>query len=708
MQPRWLIAVVISALALWSGAALAEDAGGSDARAFAAAQQLLDAGDTTQAFEAFGQFLRDYPVSPLQAEARLRQAICAYHLGRWTTARELFQQLAARLTPSDPLAMREAVTFYLAEVDYREGRYPAAIAQYQAIIASARPSPYKEPAQLGLGWAYYQQGRCEESFAAFESLRRGGAGAAQLQGATLFALGDCARRLGRPEEAMAAFQQLVTRDPSSAWADEAALALSELLIARQREAAARTLCEEMLRTHAASPLAPGFHVHAGNIALKHGELEAARAHFQDVASHATTSPFFIAALVGLGDVAFEAGDFSEAARQYARVVLYAPHGPYAAYALFQQAQALFSADQWSRARHLYEQLIAAHPSSRFVEQAHLRLGDAWAVEGRAEEAISQYAQVLSRFPETPSAARAQLGWADVLARAGRWQEAERLYAELIQRTSDPEVTALAMIRQAQTLSARGEALQAEALILQALEHAPPPAARAEAHLTLARWAMERQEWPMAERALAEALAAGGGVDAEVRFWQGWVAFQRQDWLAAVASWETLATQHSHHARTVESRPWWLLATIHAHGVRSALATLESWLPHLQPGELAALGRQVAGGLRDEGLAEEAIEVYTFLMAHAPEASRPEWWFLAAEAYEEAHDRARAIAAYRRAAEAHPAQPWAARGALAAARLLEDDHQWSAAMQLYRQASAANSPEAVVARERLQQLEARQP
>ena len=78
------------------------------------------------------------------------------------------------------------------------------------------------------------------------------------------------------------------------------------------------LCEEMLRAYPASPGAPGWHVHAGHVALKGHELPAAREHFQAVVTRAAGSPYYMSALVGLGDVTFEAGDCAEAARHYAR------------------------------------------------------------------------------------------------------------------------------------------------------------------------------------------------------------------------------------------------------------------------------------------------------------------------------------------------------------------------------------------------------
>ena len=109
---RWLAGTLIVALTLWSGTSAAGDPAISPAQTFADAQHALEDGD-------------------------------------WSTARELFQQLDARLSAADPPALREGVAFYLAEIAYHDGRYPEAIARYQAVVAVARSSSYKMPAQLG-------------------------------------------------------------------------------------------------------------------------------------------------------------------------------------------------------------------------------------------------------------------------------------------------------------------------------------------------------------------------------------------------------------------------------------------------------------------------------------------------------------------------------------------------------------------------------
>ena len=675
----------------------------SDAEALAAVQRLMETGGYAQAYDAATQFLHDYPESALRLEAQFRQGLCVFQLGRWAAAKDVFQRLRMRRDISPPI--EEALPFYLAEIAYREGRYAEATSQYQAVIAAPRSSQYKPSAQVGLGWAYYQQGRCAESFAALDSLRKSGAGA--IAGSTLFALGDCAQRLGRLDDAMQALRQLLSQDPQNTWADDAALRLGELLVTQGRDAEARMLFDERLATHPAGVLTAAFHVQAGQLALKAGDANAAHAHFEYAATHAEQSPFFISALTGLGDVAFERATFDEAARHYARAVLASPHGPYAAYALFQQAQALLNAGSLAKARYLYQQLLETMPECRFIEEAMFRLGQAWDAEGRTTQAIEQYGRLLSRAPQSAWSQRAQLAWAGALSRTGHRDAAGAMLQQLIERVDLPEVRALATVQYAQALAGEGRPAEASTLLQELLRGSPPSSARAEAELALARWAIDARHWAEAGEHLVAAsrLPLARDTDAECLFLHGWVALQQHQLTEASDLWDSLIARHPQHARAGESRPWRLLAAVTSQGIVAALAVLDRWRSGLSADVWGQVGRECAERLREEGLADEAIRVLTYLLPQLPEPVRPQGWCLLGEIYEEEHRNALAVNAYQQAARSVP--PWSMRGALAAARLLEAGGAVRDAARLYRQVSAGSSPEAAVAAERLEQLNSHQ-
>ncbi|GEM_PF-6544529 len=666
------------------------------------AQQLLAHGQFDAALQAAEELLRAEPVGVQRLEMQLVRGAALVSLHRFAEAEEVLQPLAASAISA---TVREQAMYYFADNAYRQGDYAVAIARYQDIIAPHGTGRWQSLAQVGLGWAYYHQGQCQESFAAFEALRRSGPSGV-LRGAELYALGDCARRLTRPTDAIDALQQILS-DPLDPWNDEALLALTELFLTQRRFDEARATCAQGLRDFATSPLLPGFRLYAGQLALEAQDVVRAAEQFELVLTQHPESPHLVPALIGLGDVAFDTGRFDGAVTYYHRALLHAPQGPYAPYALCQQAHAVFNQGHWRTARLLYEQLLTQYPHTPWQAEARFRLGETWLADSNAAKAIEQFALIVQQAPQSPWAGQAQLAWADALFQAEQWEEAYRTYQLVVERyASQGELATKAAVRQALCLAARGNRDQARQELQALLTPTLPPAAATEVHLALVRFAIEEEDLATATQQLqaAEPLAHGSPLEADVLFWQGWLAFQQRQWEQALAAWERLQTQHPANPRVIESRSGWLLALLHVKGIEPALEALETLGQTRPREELLAVGRAVGTTLREEGLAQEAIQVYTFLTSRVPVAEQAEWLFLLGELHEELRRFEEAVTMYRRAMGQHPEEEIALRSAMAAARVLEHTERASEAIQLYRQVARSASRASLVALERLKELE----
>src|SRR6266850_1947215 len=117
------------------------------------------------------QVVRDFPKSPVAAEALSRLADVYYQNGKYAEAASTYERIA-RDYPSHPLA--ESAKLSLAEVLEAQGNLDGASAQYLQIVNSNPNSYVANAARMGLARCFVAQGRKKEARQIYEEMLAAG------------------------------------------------------------------------------------------------------------------------------------------------------------------------------------------------------------------------------------------------------------------------------------------------------------------------------------------------------------------------------------------------------------------------------------------------------------------------------------------------------------------------------------------------------
>ena len=260
-------------------------------------------------------------------DALLFEGLCHLQLKRYQEAGAIFESLVGRL----PDAGVPQAAFYWGESLSGLKRYDEAVKAYQRAIDSSTASQWSQPSQFGLGWAYYQLNRCEDSVKAFDRYL---AQASEHRVEALYAQGTCFMRLEQTDEGLQRFERIVATDLEHPLALEAAFLLTDAYRRQERFVAAKDLLHRFLRQSLTPSEQAKIQLRLGSIALEQGNTAQAKTVFT-LASEHDDPAIRQAALNGLGDVRLFFGDLSTARTFYEEAMKMPGERPLADYAAYQ-------------------------------------------------------------------------------------------------------------------------------------------------------------------------------------------------------------------------------------------------------------------------------------------------------------------------------------------------------------------------------------
>ncbi|MBI3322049.1 MAG: tetratricopeptide repeat protein, partial [Candidatus Omnitrophica bacterium] len=355
-----------------------------------------------QAFEPalgyFHELSAQHEGDGMARDAMLFEGLCRLRLKQCAKATDLFNRLLPQL--QDPGSVAQ-VSFYLGESLSGAGHYEEAAVAYQRVAASSTGLPWYQPAQFGLGWAYYRLDRCDESLKTFEQyLARTG----DHRTEALFAQGSCLMRLGREDEALTRFEEIVSRDPDHPLGVESALVIAD---AYQRQARF-TLAKELLHTFLRRRLSPvaqaQIQLRLGAIALGQGNAAQAKTIFALAAQREEPS-IRQAALNGLGDVQLFLGNLPAAKPFYEQAVAAEPEGALAHYAVYQTGRIALQTGALDEAIEIFQRLQGGDDPA-LAEDATLALVIAYLNRHEEDLARATLNGIRQQQPTSSVAARA--------------------------------------------------------------------------------------------------------------------------------------------------------------------------------------------------------------------------------------------------------------------------------------------------------------
>jgi tetratricopeptide (TPR) repeat protein len=288
----------------------------------------------------------------------------------------------------------------------RAGRYGEAIGEYDLALVK---SPENPALLLNLGLAYYKTGRPAEAAARFE---RAASLAPQFKDQVTLLLASCYNSLGKYKQAIAllapldqeksadqAFDYLYGTALVGDGQDAGGAAIIDRILSRGDSAEARLLratlklrendhdgaLAEIEKAIALNGRLPGAHARLGEIQLSGGDIERARAAFEQ---ELTLDPDQFVSNLDLGVIAKKDQEYTEARRYFERALKARPNDPGVRYQIANLDLATGDADE---ARKVLEALIAESPD--FLE-AHATLATVYyrlgrGADGDRERAITQ-------------------------------------------------------------------------------------------------------------------------------------------------------------------------------------------------------------------------------------------------------------------------------------------------------------------------------
>lgn len=173
---------------------------------------------------------------------------------------------------------------------------------------------------------------------------------------------------GRAQQALDAFQTIVTGFPASEYADDALLELGRYAEEVENDALrAREIYSQIAKKYPQGNAAPGAYLQMGRIsfatASSQSALDEALANFQRVVRLYPESEFVPRALVGSAAALRRAGQFDAAIDAAQRAVLDHPSSEVAPEAQFELAQSLVMAGEVAEGMEAFQRVRSLHPES---------------------------------------------------------------------------------------------------------------------------------------------------------------------------------------------------------------------------------------------------------------------------------------------------------------------------------------------------------
>lgn len=459
------------------------------------------------AAEAFDAFLKAHADHPLAPEAFYKLGWCARHANQPAEARRHFETVVRQYPQSPPAAESAlragqaceelqdtagAAENYAAAVKLGgEGEFARqgllalaalkiAAGDAEAALASAEEFARRFPADRLLPFANLYRGeallrleRFEEALKAYESV-----GAEEASAATdaTFGRAWCLRKLGRPGEAAALFDQAATGKGARA-AEAAFLAArcreeagdfaaardgyralandSARPAARRDEAAYRqALCawragerEEAASGYAALAAARPESAFAAQalydlawVLLEQKKTADAEGRFQELLQRFPAHELAPDVHFRLGELAYDRGDFAAAAAAYERALQTAGLA-FADKVLYKLGWTREHLGRDAEALETFARLAGKHPGSELAPEARYRQGRLLHKAGRHDEALA----VLAPVTEGAFAERAALLAAECQRAAGRHREALAAYEQVLGKWPDGECRPAALL-----------------------------------------------------------------------------------------------------------------------------------------------------------------------------------------------------------------------------------------------------------------------
>ena len=576
---------------------------------YLAGVSLARAQDWDLAESAYSLCLKRYPDSAVADR-------CQYGLAWLATVRKDHVAAADAWTRflkqwgDSPLA--PSASFLLADALYQQRRYAAAHDQYLDLLKTFPASSLAEDAlyyAANASLAQQQWDQARDEFQQFLRLRPGSAFAPDAR----LRLADCQYSLGHLDAAEQAYNQLRQGAPGGPEASRAALGLGWVSFGR------RDWGEAARRFKAAAAELPAAEageawLRAGDALFNAADHAAAQAAYRQATGEGYPRAVRAQAHMGAGWAAYRQRDFAGAYGEWGNARSLAADDAPQAEAGYWMGWALFRQGKWADAALSYAAVAADHPGSHLVPDALVQQANSLQNEGLCALALPLYQRVASEFPKNPRAADALHGLQICYGALGREDEAVAAARAFLKLHSDSDV-------------------------------AP------EVQYQVAEHYLERKDFPQAEKELDQLKTQfpNSKVDLTATYWRGEARFKNMKFNEAIKDWKDLVARDPRNPLAPRALFRTGLAWYRQQEYAQAEATFRQVLDvYGNTLDVAADARFNLGlTYKRMGRDEDAAAAYQAVARDYPSSELADMARIRiGYIYEDAHDYARALAAYR--------------------------------------------------------------
>ncbi len=426
-------------------------------------------GNLDEAAAALERLLADFGDAPAADEAALELARVRFEQGDYDRAAALFEQALKEGRTS----RADAAEYWLAKCDLRRDQAQRCAQRLAKAIKAHPESELIAEMRYDLAVALL---RAEEAAAAEEALEAFLAqhGKHELAPAATRQLASLQHARGGHDEALKTCRTFLGEWPKDPAANEVAFLEAECLFFSDELDEASKKYAVLLQRRVPEPFASRAAYRVGVAAHRRGEMDAAAASLNRVASGRSTPEEFRPALHLLGDIAFQQerwGEARDALSDYLSFGLNQPgaddallklgvarhrlgdhkaaietldillvqfkESPHRIHAMFEKGQALVALERDDEAAVVFRETIALDPESRFASHAHARLGAIAMRKGDAAAAAASFELAARSAPaDSEAGADAALRRGQALLAAGEHAEAVQTLSQFL--TANPK------------------------------------------------------------------------------------------------------------------------------------------------------------------------------------------------------------------------------------------------------------------------------
>ena len=453
-----------------------------------------------RAIEQYQRALTLAPTSPWAPYALYGVVWSLFHGERYEEALAACQQFQERF-PGDPLL--DGVLFVTASSLVKRERFADAAELFERLTVTYPNSDWCDDAFLWRGEALFRLGRFAEAATVYQAgVDRFAGGGSEVLDELAYNLGWALVQDGRPEEARAAFEQIVQRNADEALVVSAFCRLGDLAYDRREYPQAIEWYDRVLREHADSYFADLAQYQLGLCLVQLGREDDARLAFRSLLAHFSASTWAGPARLQLGMSFFRQGDYTRAISEWERLLEARPmDDDLAAQALFQIGNAHYNAGDYARAQSAYQRLLKESPQHAVASLAQYQLAWTFAQRGDTAEAARRFQRYVAQqpMPEFAPDAIFWLGEQALLER--RFDDARRQFGRIVEEFGRSELADDAIYWIGQAFAEQGQATEAVERFRRLIEAYPGSPLVPEAALAIGviddaegREAEARQQW----------------------------------------------------------------------------------------------------------------------------------------------------------------------------------------------------------------------